>query len=99
MEEMVQKGLKCTLEKEGEGNSSKWEFWEHYWDWRSASGHLAASRVVTVGQPRVAVSFPESNELYSWTTVSFTFRQRLTADHVAASLQLNGAAVSFPESK
>ena len=64
MEEVVQKGLKHTWEKEWEGISSKWDFWKKFWDWRSASGHLAASRVVTAGQPRVAVSFPESSKRF-----------------------------------
>ena len=83
MEERVPKGLKHIKEEEWEGYNSKREFWEHFWDWRSASGHLAVSRVVTEGQLRVAVSFPESSKFYSWTTVSFTVSQRLTADHVS----------------
>ena len=61
MVEIVLGGLKYSFEEEWEGKSSKWIFWELYWNWRSASGQHAASRVLSAGQPRVAVSFPESN--------------------------------------
>ena len=53
VEEVVQEGLKHTMEEEWNEKVEKCSFWEHSSDSRSARGQHAASRIA---DPRLTVS-------------------------------------------